>query len=155
MSKHFPASEFACKDGTRVPPHLEPNREHLCASLEVIRAADGARGLEVVSGYRTAAYNRKKQGAAQSRHVTAEAADVRPIIRLMGVRVPWALVRNKREVIRVFHEMILRMCQEGELPGIGGVGVYPSWVHVDVRPKPPSGHLARWEGAGFGAEQVA
>jgi hypothetical protein len=29
----------------------------------------------------------------------------------------------------------------------------PGWVHIDTRPKPRSGHIARWEGAKFGDEQ--
>jgi hypothetical protein len=41
-----------------------------------------------------------------------------------------------------------------ELEGIGGVGLYPGWVHVDVRPRGEDGHIYRWTGKGFGSEVV-
>lgn len=152
MSAHFTLRELRCKDGSGVPAHLVGNAERLMASLEVIRAADGGRGLKVVSGYRSPAWNAKKQGARLSRHMTAEAADVRPIVRVGGVAVPWLLVRDKRSVIAAFHEMVLRMVQEGELPDVGGVGLYPgAWLHIDVRPR-LGGHLAQWTGYGIGSE---
>lgn len=152
MSAHFSLRELRCKDGTDVPPEFIANAEALMSQLELIRAADG-RPIEVVSGYRTEAWN-KGRGVSGSRHLRALAADIRPIIKVAGVRVPWSLVVGKARIIREFHEMILRMCQEDELKLIGGVGVYPGWVHCDIRPK-PDGHLARWSGVGLGSEQIA
>jgi len=35
-------------------------------------------GLKIISGHRTAAYNRRCGGARNSRHVTGQAADVKP-----------------------------------------------------------------------------
>lgn len=153
MSAHFTLAELACKDGTHVPPEFLANAEALISQLELIRAADG-RPIQVVSGYRTEAYN-KGRGVPGSRHLRALAADIRPVIKVGGVRVPWPLVVGKERIIREFHDMILRMCQEDELKLIGGLGYYGSaWAHVDVRPK-PDGHLARWQGTGFGSEQTA
>jgi uncharacterized protein YcbK (DUF882 family) len=46
------------------------------------------------------------------------------------------------------HRVALELYRAGRL-AIGGLGVYPTWVHVDVR---PVARLAQWTGAGVGAE---
>jgi uncharacterized protein YcbK (DUF882 family) len=48
------------------------------------------------------------------------------------------------------HEMfnlVLALYQRGLLPYLGGVGLYPNFIHVDVRPQEPAGHLAIWGGS--------
>lgn len=119
-SPHFRYMEFACHNGTLIPSHSRPDVRELCHDfLEPLRAKFGP--VTIVSGYRTANYNRTVGGAPDSMHIYRKdrpgaAADVR--------------------------------CQRGEAPdwhalldelGIGGLGLYTAHVHADTR----SGH-ARW-----------
>lgn len=131
---HFSWLEVACHDGTQVPAVLVPNMTETCELAEAIRF-DFGDALVVVSGYRTPAYNKKVGGAEHSMHLLARALDIRPVS-------PYGIER--------LHEVIL-----AGLPRytrLGGLGIYPLWVHIDTRPKPPTGHIARWEGAGVGSE---
>lgn len=137
LSVYFRSEEFACHDGTPVPPELAPNIQRLADTLTIIRHAAGA-SLNVISGYRSPAWNARVGGAKDSTHMTAEAADVRP---------------GRGMTVGELHALILEMHRRGELPDLGGLGLYPAsdWVHVDIR-KPADGHLRRWQGAGTGSE---
>lgn len=143
ITPHFSAVEFECHDGTDYPAEwIETRLRPLCVALEAIRTelareAGKPVPLAIVSGYRSAAWNRRVGGALFSRHVQGDAADVRP----SGVSV------------RQLHEVALRLHREGAIR-IGGLGLYRSWVHVDVRPADDR-KLARWTGAGTGSEQAA
>lgn len=123
LTPHFAVAEFGCRDGTPVPPHLRVNVLRLAEQLEVLRA-DMGKPIRIVSGYRSPAHNAKVRGAKSSRHLTAEAAD----IRVAGVEP--TTVRAEIE----------RLIAAG-LMAEGGLGLYPSWVHYDVRPT-----RARWRG---------
>lgn len=137
VTPHFDTDEFASKDGTpypaaRVQTHLRP----LCWEvLERIREeVDGP--IEVISGYRTPARNRRVNGARASRHIEGDAADI----------------RTKRLPAPKLHALILRMYAEGRLPLLGGLGRYVGFVHVDIR---PTRHLVRWRGKRTVAQTVA
>lgn len=122
ITEHFASEEFACKDGTQVPTTLLGNLRMLCAALEVLRAELG-KPISIMSGYRTKAYNDTCGGAAQSRHVKGDAAD----IQVAGVSPD------------VVADTCIRLAKEGKIAP-GGVGRYASWTHVDVR-----GSVARWD----------
>jgi uncharacterized protein YcbK (DUF882 family) len=133
ITAHFTLDEFACRDGTAVPPELHPNVLRLAQQLEVLRAYLGAQPIRILSGYRTAAHNASLRGAAKrSRHLTAEAAD----IVIAGVPP------------RAIHAEIERLIAAG-LMQEGGLGLYPYWVHYDIR-----GRRARWgmPSAGWSAQ---
>lgn len=68
--------------------------------------------MEICSGYRTEAYNRKIGGAPKSQHMLGMAAD----IAIAGISP-------------------LEVAQYAEFlqPGAGGIGVYSTFTHVDVR----------------------
>lgn len=136
ITPHFTWQEAACHDGTPVPPALRANAEALAAMLERIRAFFGG-PLVPVSWYRTPLYNVRVGGAEHSQHMTGGAADIRPgtLVELQGLT--WCI------------DMMLERQLLAEL---GGYGIYPAWLHLDVRPK-PGGHLARWRGNGVGGEQ--
>lgn len=137
-STHFPWSELACRDGAQVPDALKPNARHLCLQvLEPIRAKFGG-PLVVVSFYRTPTHNRRVGGAKASRHLKADGADVRPVSVLAVPRLV-ALVEA--------------MIAAGELPALGGFGIYPGWIHVDTRPRLAGTPIARWGGNGEGSER--
>lgn len=123
--------EMACKDEARTPyPERFLNRfRRLEATFNAIREAWGA-PLKIVSGYRTEAYNLRIGGAQRSQHVQGRAADIQP----MGA--------DETRTAHDLHELILRLHIKDELPHLGGLGCYLTFVHIDVRPT--DGHLARW-----------
>lgn len=152
LSEHFTIAEFHCSSGEPVPGELLPNLRHLVSAvLEPLRARWG-QPLIVVCGYRSAAYNAaiklvsderaRREGRAaggvaeHSRHITAEAADVRPV----NIADVGALMAH-----------VEVMLLEGALPSLGGLGRYPGWLHLDIRPGTP-GRPVRWIGAGVGSE---
>ena len=75
--------------------------------------------IHIDSGFRCAAHNREVGGKIDSQHLKGLAADITtPFGRPIGVK-------EAAEKIECFEN--------------GGIGLYPSFVHVDVR-----GHKARW-----------
>lgn len=137
VTPHFRYDEFDCHDGQDVPDEAKPNIRRLCSDLlEVIREEWSAPVL-IVSGWRSKAWNFKCGGAPASHHLTGEAADIRPVsLEAMG---------HLRGVVE-------RMIAGGKLPALGGFGTYKNWLHVDVRQRMASGHVARWQGKGVGSE---
>ena len=107
LSAHFKVREFACGDGSDavlVAPRL-------VMVLETIRAHFGA-AVTINSGYRTPEHNAKVGGAAHSQHCYGMAAD----ISVKG-QTPAAVAAFARTL----------------MPDWGGVGVYKSFIHIDVR----------------------
>ncbi len=138
LSKSFDLAEFCCNDraGTPVPAHLVPNVIDLAVGvLQPIRD-EWTGPILVVSGYRTQAWNTAVGGVAGSAHLTAEAADIRPV--------------HLADVDRLLY-LILSTYARGLLPLLGGIGSYPRWVHVDIR-RLALGRLRRWTGTGTGSE---
>lgn len=138
-SPHFPWAELACHDGTPVPIDLVPNAVALADLLEVIRFQWGG-PLIVVSGYRTEEYNKRVGGVPLSQHVLARAADVRPV--------------HVGDVAKLA-TLIAANLASPSLTTLGGWGIYPQWVHVDVRPRTATGRVAFWYGNGVGSEEGA
>ena len=107
LSTHFKVKEFACKDGSDavlVAPRL----------VMVLQSIRSHFGVPVVihSAYRTPQYNKQANGAAHSQHCYGTAAD----ISVKGQK-PAAVAAYAREL----------------MPDWGGVGVYDSFCHIDVR----------------------
>lgn len=145
LTEHFSDVEFLCHDGTPVPSGLQENLNELAHLCQAIRNVIGSR-LRVVSGYRTPKWNRRVKGARDSAHVTAEAADL----------------RLYDGTAAQLHDAILGAFERGKGPTtnpddllitarLGGLGIYPGWVHVDTRIL-TSGRLRQWAGAGVGSE---
>ena len=107
LSAHFVVGEFACHDGS----DQVLISDELVTLLQVIRDHFGA-PVVINSAYRTQAYNAKVGGAARSQHLLGTAAD----ITLAGVTP-------------------LKVAQYAEFlqPKAGGIGVYRTFTHVDVR----------------------
>lgn len=134
MSRYFNAIEAKCKDGTFVPPEYLKNFERIASQADVIREMHGS-AVEVVSGYRTPAWNK---GAKESQHLTASALDLRPFV------IDWGKLDNvlRLQHVEEFYKLILILLRKNALPLIGGVGYYPGkWVHIDCRARKPSGVL--------------
>ena len=122
LTDNFWLSEFACKDGAGVPLHLIPNVQKLAEQLQVIRNVLGE-PLHINSAYRTFEHNRNVGGSLHSQHLFAKAADLR--------------VGNGFNST-ILHELIMELIASKEIIN-GGVGLYSSFVHYDIRNKP-----ARW-----------
>ena len=115
LSKNFRVKEFACKDGSD-PIFIAPELVEL---LQKIRDHFG-RPVVINSGYRTARYNKSCGGATYSQHLYGTAAD----IKVTGVTP--AKVAEYAETL---------------MPNSGGIGIYKTFTHVDVRSV-----KARWNG---------
>lgn len=135
-SPHLSWKELACKDGTPYPAEWQDRAAVLAAEFEAIRAAVG-KPIVIGSAYRTRSWNHKVGGAKKSQHVEGRALDLYP---------PDGMTVDDLYVI------CRRRAQE---PGskLGGIGRYPSFVHVDIRPS--DGHLVCWHGARAWAEVKA
>lgn len=115
LSANFKVSEFACKDGS----------DTVFISLGLVSVLQQirdhfAKPVIINSAYRNDSYNKKVGGADYSQHKYGMAAD----IHINGV---------SPATIAAYVETIM--------PNTGGIGIYSSFVHVDVRTA-----RARWNG---------
>ncbi len=161
ISPHFYLEEFSCNDGTPYPVD-QLDEDHpgqdwgearlglLVDTLEVIREALG-KPLRVLSGYRTLAYDTRLWERSQAQGGGANdkappAASQHPKGRAADICTGSLTAAQLRDLIGALY-------RAGRLPHLGGLGVYPSFVHVDVRPRKGStggardGHLAQWGGS--------
>lgn len=145
--KYFQLDEFMCW-GEPVPDHLIPNLDRLVRGvLDPVRER-WKESIIVVSGYRDVEHNIRSGGKPKSQHLLAAAADIRP-------RFPRSMTAEDRIAkVAALYDTILEMDVKKQLPALGGLGLYPGrWLHVDVRPRKPSGTFAFWQGRGIGSEQ--
>lgn len=121
LSENFNLIEFACKDGTQVPEKYLCNVQELAHNLQVLRDYLGE-PVRLNSGYRTPSYNKKVGGKPASKHLIAQAADI--------------TVKSKtpKQLVAIIEKLI----SQGKMKQ-GGIGVYPGFVHYDVR-----GTKSRW-----------
>lgn len=128
---HLTWDELACHDGTPYPAEWRESRGlPLAAEFERIRAACGDKPIRIGSAFRTVAHNHRIGGARNSQHVQGRALDLYPP---KGMTVP--------EFARIVREVAGRADSR-----LTGVGYYPSFVHVDIRPPRPDGRLTVWRG---------
>lgn len=115
LSTNFAVKEFACNDGSDavfVAPRL-------VMILQSIRSHFG-KAVTINSAYRTTTYNKKVGGATESQHCYGTAAD----ISIKGV--------TPKQIYDY---------AESLMPDWGGVGLYDTFCHVDVREA-----KSRWKG---------
>ena len=115
LTKDFHIREFKCKDGTKVPVELEANVRLLAEQLQALRDHIGI-PIHINSAYRTENYNEKIGGSPKSQHKLAKAADI-----VTSKYTPKQLA-----------SIIKKLIKDGKMKQ-GGVGIYPSFVHYDVR----------------------
>ena len=107
LSKNFTVKEFACSDGT----------DTVFISLALVNLLQKIRdhfdkAVIINSAYRTEAHNKSIGGATYSQHKYGLAAD----IHINGV--------TPKEIAAYVETL---------LPASGGIGIYKSFVHIDVR----------------------
>ena len=115
LTTNFSLNEFACKDGTQVPDELKSNVQALAEQLQILRDYLNE-PIHINSGYRTPAYNKKRGGKPNSYHMKAMAADI--------------TVKSKTP--KQLASVVEKLISNGTLK-IGGIGVYPGFIHVDTR----------------------
>lgn len=115
LSDNFRVYEFACQDGSDVV-FVAPA---LVTILQKVRTHFG-KAVTINSAYRTATHNKKVGGAAYSQHLYGTAADI--VVKGVAPKTVAAYV-------------------ETLLPGKGGIGIYDTFTHVDVREV-----KSRWNG---------
>lgn len=119
LSDNFAVSEFKCKDGS---DQILIDTD-LVDILQKVRSHFG-KPVTINSAYRNATYNKKIGGASKSQHVYGTAADI-------------VVKDTKPEAVAQYVEFLM--------PKKGGIGLYSTFTHVDVRAK-----RARWKN--FGSE---
>ncbi len=107
VSENFKLREFQCKCGCQT---VKLDNE-LLRRLQAIRAEAG-RPVRINSGYRCPSHNRAVGGAAQSRHMIGDAAD----IAIIG----WSITQQRQLANKYFND--------------GGRGYANTFTHVDVGP---------------------
>ena len=108
ISQHFGVWEFKCKDNSRVIV-LD---KALIELLEIIRLHYN-KPLHVNSGYRTVQYNASlKNSSPKSQHILGKAADI------------WLNDVSPKQ---------LYSWLDSSYPNSLGIGIYDTFVHVDVR----------------------
>jgi uncharacterized protein YcbK (DUF882 family) len=121
LTNNFTLQEFNSKCGRDIPNNVLPNILQLAKNLQVLRDAVG-KSITITSGYRSPQHNKKIGGAKDSQHVKGMAVD----IKVAGM--------TPKEVALVIEGLI----ESGKMKQ-GGIGIYASWVHYDIR-----GTKARW-----------
>ena len=121
LTNNFSLQEFNSKCGRPIPNNILPNIIELAKNLQVLRDAVN-KSISITSGYRSPEHNAKVKGAKNSQHVKGTAAD----IKVTGM--------TPKEVALVIEGLI----ESGKMKQ-GGVGIYPRWVHYDIRKS-----KARW-----------
>lgn len=118
LSPHFKVKEFHSR---KDPSDIVKVDEKLLKLLENIRNFTG-KAVHINSGYRSPEYNKTiKNASPKSQHCEGKAADI------------WIEGVSPAKVAEI---------AECYLGNSGGIGVYSTFTHVDVRTKG-----ARWKGA--------
>lgn len=107
LSANFKVKEFKCNDGTDTV-FIAPSLVELLQEARTYFKAP----ITINSAYRTDSYNTKVGGAAYSQHKYGTAADI--------------VVKGKTP--KTVYDWF-----DKKLGNTGGVGLYKSFVHVDVR----------------------
>lgn len=114
--------EIACHDGTQYPEEWRDNRlVDLIAAYDHIRALY-RRPIRVQSAYRTETYNRLVRGSKNSQHVQGRALD-------LAIYPGGSFMDLRNACDAAVTAKLVR-----------GIGYYPRFVHIDIRP----GRISRW-----------
>ena len=115
LSTNFKVKEFACTDGSD-PIFIDSDLVNI---LQKIRSHFG-KSVTINSAYRTPGKNKAVGGQAYSQHLYGRAAD----IKVKGVTP---------KKVAAYAETLLK--------NKGGIGIYSTFVHIDVRAT-----KSRWNG---------
>ena len=122
LSKNFNLSEFECKCGCEMPQDVLENVKEVAKQLQFIRN-QVEKPIKINSAYRCLEHNRSIGSNDTSQHVLGKAVDI-VIAEFIPIEV--------NNLLDVFIE-------SGDIKQ-GGLGLYNTFVHYDIR-----GTKARWD----------
>jgi uncharacterized protein YcbK (DUF882 family) len=122
ITENFSLAEFNSKCGRPMPNNVLKNITELAKNLQVIRDEVNL-PISITSGYRSPQHNARVKGARNSQHLLGTAVD----LKVKGM--------SPSSVALVIEKLI----QDGKIKQ-GGIGIYNTWVHYDIR-----GTKARWD----------
>lgn len=128
LSEYFDTTtdpKLLCGCGCTPPDWVIANLKEVCKQADKIRETLD-RAVSVNSGFRCKKYNRSIGGAMFSQHVKGTALDLN-----IGFQGKWVLA-------------IFNIAKT--IPGIGGVGIYDTFCHIDTRPRLLNRILAKFGG---------
>ena len=117
LSKYFNTITdpmLLCPCGCVAPEWVIANLREVCKQADKIREMLGV-AISVNSGYRCKAYNRKIGGALFSQHCKGTALDLNIVFAYNWALRIWEAAKT--------------------IGGIGGVGIYDTFCHIDTRPR--------------------
>jgi len=120
LTNNFSLSEFECKCGCKMPAFVEENIKELAENLQVLRNVVGK--LDLTNAYRCKEHNADVGGSTNSQHLKGKAADIK------------SKDFSSSEIATIADDLM-----KSEKFKIGGVGIYNTFTHVDIR-----GTRARW-----------
>lgn len=115
LTANFKVKEFACSDGSDVIFISHG----LVQVLQQIRSHFG-KAVTINSGWRSESHNKRVGGSANSQHLYGLAADI---------------------VVKGVSPKDVAAYAETLLPNTGGIGIYSTFTHIDVRKT-----KSRWKG---------
>ena len=120
LTNNFSLEEFECKCGCKMPEFVKKNIIELVDNLQVLRDFVGR--LDITNAYRCKEHNAKVGGSVNSQHLKGKAADIK------------SKVFSPSEIAIIADDLM-----KSEKFKLGGVGIYNTFTHVDIR-----GTRARW-----------
>ena len=120
LTENFSLEEFECKCGCVMPEFVKKNVTELAENLQVIRDVYGK--IDLTNSYRCKEHNADVGGAVNSQHLKGKAADIK------------SKTLNPKEIASIVDDLM-----KSEKFKLGGVGIYNTFTHVDIR-----GSRARW-----------
>lgn len=128
LSRYFDTDtdpKLLCGCGCTAPDWVIANLKQVCHQADKIRDELG-HAISVNSGYRCKKYNRSIGGALFSQHCKGTALDLNVGFSGSWALKVWAIAKT--------------------ISGIGGVGIYDTFCHVDTRPRLLAKVLAKFGG---------
>jgi uncharacterized protein YcbK (DUF882 family) len=122
LTKNFSKSEFECKCGCDMPQDVLENIKIVAEQLQIVRDKLN-KAIKINSAYRCQKHNEIIGGAKNSQHKLGKASDI---------------VVNGMSTEKMFSLLNIMMIDK-EIK-TGGLGLYNTFVHMDIR-----GHIARWD----------
>jgi uncharacterized protein YcbK (DUF882 family) len=103
-----------------MPADIEENIKELADNLQVLRDVIGR--IDLTNAYRCKEHNADVGGATNSQHIKGKAADIK------------SNTLSPSEIASIIDDLM-----KSEKFKLGGIGIYNTFTHVDIR-----GYKARW-----------
>ena len=115
LTTNFNKSEFECKCGCKMPDDVFINIQKLASQLQYIRDVIKL-PISLTNAYRCPEHNKEVGGVANSQHILGKAAD----LQVAGYKPS------------TMYKIIDVLIEDGCILQ-GGLGLYPTFVHYDIR----------------------